>query len=178
MGTRFILVAFLLAAGCAVKPAPSAPRELPTQPFRDEHREIKEHLSHVSAWVSQLASAPPARQRELMRQTLAFLKDHLVAHAEWEDKFLYPAVDRRTSNPDYPFTSTMRYEHRIVGRWIGELEAMAAKEPPDVVSFVRRGFNLLGLISAHFEEEEEVLLPILDRTMTAEEFRREFGSSP
>ena len=177
MGARFVLAAFLFAAGCAVNPAPPAPRARPTQPFRDEHRELREHLSHVSAWVSQLASADPARQGELMRQALGFLKDHLVKHAEWEDRFLYPAVDRRTSNPDYPFTSTMRYEHRIVGRWIGELEAMAAKEPPDVVSFVRRAFNLLGLVSAHFEEEEEVLLPILDRTMTGEEFKRELGGS-
>ena len=111
-----------------------------------------------------------------MRRTLGFFRDHLLAHAEWEERVLYPAVDRRASGSGHAFTSSMRYEHRIVGRWIGELEAMAASRPPDVVAFARRTHNLLGLVSAHFEEEEEVLLPILDRTMTAEEFKREMGS--
>ena len=67
----------------------------------------------------------------------------------------------------------MRYEHKVVNRWIEELERFAEAEKPDVVAFARRTDNLLGLIWAHFEEEEEVLLPILDRTMTTVEFQRE-----
>jgi hypothetical protein len=52
---------------------------------------------------------------------------------------------------------------------------MAASASPDAAAFVRRADNLLGLIWAHFEEEEMVLLPVLDETMTPEQFEREVG---
>ena len=57
----------------------------------------------------------------------------------------------------------MRYEHGVVGRWIGELAQEAKRPAPDVKAFTRRTDNLLGLLEAHFEEEEHVLLPILER---------------
>ena len=55
--------------------------------------------------------------------------------------------------------------------WLAEFNwrARQTSGPPYLVG----RNNLLGLIWAHFEEEEEVLLPILDRTMSAEEFQRE-----
>lgn len=31
----------------------------------------------------------------------------------------------------------------------------------------------MGLLYAHFEDEEEVLLPVLDKTMTPEQFKRD-----
>lgn len=39
----------------------------------------------------------------------------------------------------------------------------------------RRAVHLVGLLRGHFEVEEQVLLPVLDATMTAEEFKREVG---
>jgi hemerythrin-like domain-containing protein len=60
-------------------------------------------------------------------------------------------------------------------RWTDELAALASAPGPDVTAFARRADNLLGLIWAHFEEEEELLLPILDRTMSHEEFEHEIG---
>ena len=57
-------------------------------------------------------------------------------------------------------------------RWIGELGAMAKSPSADAQAFTRRADNLLGLVRAHFESEEDVLLPVLDRTMTPEQFRR------
>jgi hypothetical protein len=72
----------------------------------------------------------------------------------------------------------MRYEHTIVGRWIDELAAMAAGPTLDAKAFARKSDRLLGLIAAHFEEEEEVLLPILDRATTREELEKELGLEP
>jgi hypothetical protein len=69
----------------------------------------------------------------------------------------------------------MRYEHRIVGRWIGELRAEADKPKIEAAKFARRTDNLLGLIWAHFEEEEEVLLPFIDNGMSKVQFERELG---
>ena len=40
-------------------------------------------------------------------------------------------------------------------------------------AFARRAMHLVGLLRGHFEVEEQVLLPVLDRTMTTEQFQRE-----
>ena len=154
----------------------SAPTdELPTAPFRKEHVEVREHLAHLDAMLAKLPAARRDEQRRLMTRVASFLDEHIRTHAEWEEAKLYPAVDRRTHAGPPSFTASMRYEHRIVGRSIDELTAMSKAETPDVTGFVRAAHRLLGLISAHFEEEEEVLLPILYKSMTRKEFEEELG---
>ncbi len=70
----------------------------------------------------------------------------------------------------------MRNEHKIISRWISELESTSTRKSTDARDFVRKVDRLLELIMAHFASEEDVLLPILDRSMTPEEFDREIGS--
>jgi hemerythrin-like domain-containing protein len=147
----------------------------PTEPFRREHAKIQEHLQHVHVELGKLTAAAADAQRASMEHVVKFFREHIKPHAEWEERVLYPAVDKRAATGANPFTASMRYEHRIVGRWTDELASMAASASPDAAAFVRRADNLLGLIWAHFEEEEMVLLPVLDETMTPEQFEREVG---
>ncbi len=149
----------------------------PSEQFRMEHVEIKKHLSHVEQWAGNLANEKAPQQKKSMSKIVAFFKEHIKPHAEWEEKKLYPAVDKRAGKGPEAFTSTMRYEHKIVGRWIEELEKEAQKKSPDAALFTRKTDQLLGLINAHFEEEEEVLLPILDKSMTPAEFKEEILST-
>ena len=149
--------------------------DLPTAPFRREHVEIKEHLGHLDAMAGALPTAKPEEQRRTMSMVAKFLHEHIRNHAEWEEAYLYPAVDKRTLAGANPFTASMRYEHRIVGRSIDALTKMAADPDSSPAAFARSTDRLLGLIAAHFEEEEEVLLPILDKSMTKEEFETELG---
>lgn len=116
---------------------------------------------------------PLAARRETMKKIIDFLKGHIKPHAEREEKVLYPAVDKRTGGQSNPFTATMRNDHKIVGRRISELETASTQQSPDASDFVRKTDRLLGLITAHFENEEDVLLPVLDKTMSQEEFDRE-----
>ena len=148
---------------------------VPTQAFRDEHAEVKEHLDHLHQMVGSMASADAAAQRKTAKFVAKFLTEHILEHAKWEEERLYPAVDKRTHAGAHPFTGTMRYERTIVGRWIEELGSMAAAEKLDAVAFARKADRLLGLIAAHFEEEEEVLLPILDKSTTRAELEKELG---
>ncbi len=146
-----------------------------TEPFRQEHVELKEHLGHVHAWNGALAKQPPAEQAQTMKRIVGFFEQHLAPHAKWEEQHLYESVDKRASSGPNAFTASMRFEHRVVERWIAELRKESEAETPDATAFARRTDYLLGLVTAHFEAEEEVLLPVLDRTMTAEEFERELG---
>ncbi|MCI0588723.1 MAG: hemerythrin domain-containing protein [Planctomycetes bacterium] len=172
MRTHTLVLGFALAAA---SPSFVLRQERPSESFRAEHRSIREHLRHVEEVVGSLAEAPGAERKGRMSEAVAFFREHIVPHAEAEERGLYPAVDKRAGSAVPPFTASMRHEHRIVGRWVEELAAEAGKPSPDARTFCRRADNLLGLLAAHFEEEEEVLLPILDRTLTKEEFEKEVG---
>lgn len=152
------------------RPAP-APRV--TEPFRAEHADIRVHLDHIHRMAGELRAATPDARLRSMRFVVKFLDEHIGAHAAWEEKVLYPVVDRLAGGGKHPFTATMRHEHGVVGRWIAELGTEAAKDSPDADAFARRTDNLLGLLWAHFEEEEEVLLPLIDAGMSADQFKRE-----
>jgi len=153
----------------------NAPAQRVTQPFRDEHVEVKKHLDHMAEMIGSLATASSAEKQTIMEKLVAALRSHILPHAEWEEKVLYPAVDR-IAGGKYTFTAAMRHEHEIVERSIALLADQAENPTHDGVVFRRNADQLLGLILAHFEDEEEVLLPILDATMTAEEFEREILS--
>jgi hemerythrin-like domain-containing protein len=147
----------------------------PTAGFRAEHQEMQGHLGHIRDWVGALPTQQPQEQRKTAQKIASFFEAHIKPHAEWEERFLYPVVDKLAGGGPNAFTSTMRYEHRVVGRWIGELRAEADKPKIDPAKFARRADNLLGLLWAHFEEEEEVLLPLIDKGMSKVQFERELG---
>ena len=175
-----VALLLVLITACTVHAEEPAKSERPTAAFRQEHIKVQEHLRHVHEWVGALAAQDPARQKETAQRVATFFETHIKSHAEWEERFLYPIVDKLAGAGPNAFTSTMRHEHRIVGRWIAELRAESEKPTLDVAKFVRRADNLLGLIWAHFEEEEEVLLPFVDKGMSKAQFEkqlREAGSS-
>ncbi len=158
-------IEILIAATLAVS--------LPSQTFRDTHKEVKAHLAHVAEWNGSLARSP---DRKTAEKIVAFFEQHIKPHAEWEEEKLYPVVDKLAgTTAENRFTSTMRYVHRVVGRWIGELAGELKKPKPDYTAFARRADNLLGLIQAHFEEEEEVLLQYADAKLTREQFEEAVG---
>lgn len=171
---KIITAAFTLALAAGGSALAST---RPTEPFRQEHVEVKEHLAHIDQMIGSLSTAEPSAQRRTMAMVAKFLDEHIRKHAEWEEAKLYPAVDKRTHEGIYPFTASMRYEHRIVGRGIDDLASRAQTETIDAIAFARAADRLVGLIQAHFEEEEEVLLPILDATMTQEDFEKELGTT-
>jgi hemerythrin-like domain-containing protein len=150
---------------------------LPSNSFRLEHAEFNEHFSQLDDLVGALATASPREQAAHMKRLVAFLADHVEGHTEWEERVLYRVVDRQAGGRE-PFTASMRHEHAIIRRWSAELAAEAARELPDARAFARRADKLLGLLRAHMEEEEEVLLPVLDRHLTAEQFQREVIDGP
>lgn len=188
--THALRLAFAAGAGLVLggwalhQPAPTEPggdagvaaaAEQPTAAFREHHADIIVHLGHIDEMAARLAGETPEQQRATMAQVVGFFKDHIAAHAADEERVLYPVVARHAGEGNR-ITEVPIYEHRIVERWIGGLERRAAEPAPDPAAFAREAGHLVGLLRAHFEVEEQVLLPILDGAMTAEEFEREVGS--
>lgn len=169
----------VIMAGCAAEPraqgtGPSRSIEQPTKEFRSHHAEVLEHLGHVDAMAARLEKESPDKQLQTMQRVVGFFREHIGPHALDEERVLYPAVRRRAGEGNR-LTEVPVYEHRIVERWITDLETEAAKDTPDAAAFSQKAVHLVGLLRAHFEVEEQVLLPILDATMTTAEFKREVG---
>lgn len=144
-----------------------------TEAFRLHHRKYHDVIAQISGLLDTIHHVSEMQQLELMAVTVSVVRGDLLPHARAEEQFLYPAADRRAGTDSPVFTATLRFEHRLLERWTEELAAVASEPFPDHNAFCLRGERLLGLLEAHLAAEEEVLLPMLDKTMTPEEFRRE-----
>jgi hemerythrin-like domain-containing protein len=153
----------------------SATGQKATAEFRNTHKTELEHLGHVETWSGALAAQSPEEQKQTAAKIIDYFRNGLIKHAEWEETHLYPLIDKLTNSEKNPFTSTMRHEHKIVVRSIEALEKEAAKPQPDYADFARKTDMLLGLVRAHFELEDEVLLPYIDKSMTREQFEEAIG---
>ncbi|WP_248360054.1 hemerythrin domain-containing protein [Anaeromyxobacter oryzae] len=146
-----------------------------TQGFLDGHAALRKQLEIHKAGVGGLHGASREAARVTMDRAVLFLDEEIRPHASWEEVKFYPLLDSMVGGRA-PFTATMRHEHAIIDRWIEDLAVNAGSTAPDVVWFARSADRLFGLIEAHFEEEEAVLLPILERRYeTADDFERAVG---
>ena len=149
----------------------------PTNRIRAKLAEFKTFLIRIEELTHGLAGTRAEAQRKLMQQIAMIYRNEIHYHSDWEERKLYPAVDKRASSGIAPVTSLIRYEHRIIARWISELEIETRLRYPDERRFTQLNYQLLGLLKAHFEQEELVLLPILDKTMSTEQFNEEIYDS-
>jgi len=144
-------------------------------PFREEHAKVREHVTHWGTMLATISMLPDTEQVATIKHIATCLNGNVIPHTKVEEQVFYPAVDKYAGvgKDGSTFTSTMRHEHKVISRWTEELTAQADKPTPDVNAFSRRAQNLIGLLIAHFEQEEEVLLPVLENSMTADQFQKE-----
>jgi iron-sulfur cluster repair protein YtfE (RIC family) len=143
-----------------------------TDPLREEHAHLRPHLDELDALADGLdtwTDNTPAR----LDAVLDFLRGHLVPHARAEEDVLYPAVERAMAAPGA--TSTMVADHREIVRRTDELAVSAAAGPAAAPTLRRQLYGLRAILDLHFDKEEEVLLPVLDAQLTAEQAERLFA---
>ncbi len=138
---------------------------LPTQSLRERRARIRARLEEVEALSETLLETEPNARSAPMTRIVAVLEDELRPYMEWEGRMLHPIIDKFACEGPTAFSASMQYEHLLVDRWIGQLAASARDANADARSFVRRADRLLGLLAAHFEVEDQVFLPVLDRAL-------------
>jgi iron-sulfur cluster repair protein YtfE (RIC family) len=146
---------------------------LPTEPLRAEHRELLPHLQALDAAADRVESWDAAEATRELGEIIAFLRGHLVPHAHAEEQVLYPAVESAMGAPGA--TATMQADHgEIVARIdrLADTAAAVAQRWPDAELARQVANQLVGLsaiLGLHFRKEEEVLLPVLDASLDADE---------
>jgi iron-sulfur cluster repair protein YtfE (RIC family) len=143
------------------------------QPLRDEHQQLVPHIEHLRAVADDVGEVPPDTLARHVGEAHRFLTEELIPHAEAEDAWLYPAVDRLLG--DARATETMRRDHVEVGRLTAELGALGDRllehglDSALARELRRVLYGLYALVSVHFAKEEEVYVPLLEEGLSAEE---------
>ncbi|MBX7111190.1 MAG: hemerythrin domain-containing protein [Dehalococcoidia bacterium] len=148
----------------------------PTDPLRDEHRELLPHVELLRTAAESLRSADLAGAAfedavHQIDEALAFLNGHLIPHATAEEAALYPVVARVMGAP--LATRTMSRDHIEVGRLTEELSKLrerfgAGRTDAVTSSELRQAlYGLYALVRLHFAKEEEIYLPLLDDHLDA-----------
>ena len=150
---------------------------LATSELRAERARIRVTLARISELAAAAVTAPAGQRAFAMREVVDALDACLGPHLEWEERTLHPIVDKFACEGPAAFSASMRYEHDIIHRWMAELSAAAAA-PRGAASFLRQADRLLGVVTAHFELEEHVFFPVLDRSVSAEWLRDRAGTPP
>lgn len=143
--------------------------ELLSAPLRDEHAVVRQQLAHVARHLGRLPDAAPGEQRTLMVKVLRLLRQHVLRHLHREEAVLYRLVEAGSRGR---VTAPLLCEHRIIARWLDDMDRLADHAQPDARTFARRGDQLMGLVLAHLESEEEVLLPILEARVSPAAWER------
>jgi hemerythrin-like domain-containing protein len=157
---------------------PRAQARSVTRPLRDEHAALRPHIEELRALADAVGEAPIESLVLGLDGVSDFLAHHLIPHAQAEDAVLYPVVDRLLGAPGA--TATMSREHAVVGRLMDDLAALrrglsgGEVEPAAAAALRRVLYGLYTLVTTHFDNEEEVYLPLLDARLTPEDARRIF----
>lgn len=151
-----------------------------TQPLRDEHRELLPEVETIRRVADSVGDVPIETLSDGVERVQDFLSRRLIPHAKAEDLAMYPVVGRVLGALEA--TATMSRDHVEIGGLAEQLAALrpelaAAELEPDVERALRRIlYGLYELVRVHFEEEEEIFLPILDARLTEAEAREMFVS--
>jgi iron-sulfur cluster repair protein YtfE (RIC family) len=151
-----------------------------TQPLRDEHKELLPHIELLRTIADAIGEVSIASLRRSVDEAYAFLTQHLLPHAQAEERALYPVVGRLMGASEA--TATMSRDHIEIGRLTEELGSLRSHLVGTSMSAsqeraLRRVlYGLSAVVTVHFAKEEEIYLPILDASLTAGEAARLFGA--
>jgi len=141
-----------------------------TQPLRDEHRHLLPHVEHLRVAADAVGDAPADVVQQRAEESYEFLTQHLIPHAQAEERALYPVVGNVLGAPEA--TATMSRDHVEIGRLTEELGTLRTEisggriEQTQVEALRRVLYGLYTLVKVHFAKEEEVYLPLLDARLS------------
>ena len=129
----------------------------PTQPFRDEHAELLEHIEHLAQAAREMPALSEAERDALRHRVVAFLRGTLIPHAQAEEEILYPAWAQLVGFADAAVP--MIHDHEAI---VDRVERLESAAPADVDALQELLYGLHALILVHFGKEEDLQLPAFD----------------
>ena len=129
----------------------------PTEPFRQEHAELKAHVEHIGQAARELPGLGAADRRALVERILGFLNGTLVPHAKAEEEVLYPEWAHLLGFDGAAVP--MVHDHEAI---VARIERLERTDVDDVDTLQELLYGLYALIEVHFQKEEDIQLPAFD----------------
>jgi iron-sulfur cluster repair protein YtfE (RIC family) len=129
----------------------------PTEPFRQEHEHLLEHIEHLAQAARELPRLSEEERALLRDRILGFLQGTLLPHAKAEEEVLYPEWAALVGYADAAIP--MVHDHEAI---VARVERLAAADLGDVDTLQELLYGLHALISVHFRKEEDLQLPAFD----------------
>lgn len=129
----------------------------PTEPFRQEHAELLEHIDHLASAARELPTLSEEEREAVRARILGFLQGTLLPHARAEEEVLYPAWAGLVGFADAAVP--MVHDHEAI---VARVDRLAVTPVADVDALQELLYGLHALISVHFRKEEDLQLPAFD----------------
>ncbi len=129
----------------------------PTEPFRREHAELREHIEHLAQAAREMPRLSDDERSALRDRILDFLRGTLVPHAKAEEEILYPEWASLVGYADAMIP--MVHDHEAI---VARIESLAEVDTREVDTLQELLYSLHALITVHFRKEEDIQLPAFD----------------
>jgi hemerythrin-like domain-containing protein len=137
------------------------------------HRIFRRQFAEVRALVPEVPAADVARVRAVADH-LEFLLDGLHMHHTTEDDLVWPKLLERVGL-DAPLVQRMEEQHRQIDVSVTEVRAALSvwrsdSSPATSSALADRIGEFLAVLEEHLDEEEQVVVPLIDRHLTEAEW--------
>lgn len=138
------------------------------------HRIFRRQFAEVRALVQEVPAAD-ATQVGAVADHLGFLLDGLHMHHTTEDDLIWPKLLDR-AGLDAPLVERMQEQHQQVDASVAEVRAALSAWRPDPTpatssALADRIGEFLVVLEGHLDEEEQVVVPLIDRRLTEAEWQ-------
>jgi hemerythrin-like domain-containing protein len=138
------------------------------------HRIFRRQFAEVRALVQEVPRSDATRVAAVADH-LGFLLDGLHMHHTTEDELIWPKLLDR-ARLDAPLVERMEEQHQQIDASVAEVRAaMSAwrSDPTPATSSVLadRIGEFLVVLEGHLDEEEQVVVPLIDRSLTEAEWQ-------
>jgi iron-sulfur cluster repair protein YtfE (RIC family) len=129
---------------------------------------IKEYMEQDHARLERILTAFfEARDQDVVRARELFheFKSGVEKHMAWEEKILFPAIERRTGMHLPGPAVLVQFQHQHIRALFEKISAQIEKEGETEEAIK----ELLDLLVLHHREEERILYPWIDLSLDKEE---------
>jgi hemerythrin-like domain-containing protein len=148
----------------------------PTEILSGEHRVIEIVLDALYRMTEKTA-ADGRLEKQPALETIDFIRNFADGcHHAKEEGQLFPVLFEKGFPREYGPVAMMLHEHEIgrahVRAMAETLDAAAEGNPDAVQVFVSQARGYVALLRAHIQKEDQILFPMADRTLSADDQHR------
>ena len=145
----------------------------PTEVLKHEHEIILHVLGAVERTAGAIKAGGPVDADRLAKMVDFFRNFADLCHHAKEEKHLFVSMSNKGMSRESGPIAVMLHEHtegrKLVGAMDAEIQKASSGDPRAIQSLVQAMTAYVSLLRAHIQKENNVLFPMADRILTADD---------